>query len=133
MKTLRFDLAALIALAVFVGAPAHNGFRASLLAQEHNHTAETTDNKAATAAGQSMMASMAAKDAKLGDMVKAMNASKGEAKVDAMAALLTALVEDHQAMHASMGKGMADGAMKDKMQMKGGMPAPKADTTAPKK
>ena len=132
MRTLRFDLAALTVLAMFVGAPAHEGFRASLLAQEHNHAAETTD-KATAVPGQGMMAAMAAKDAKLGDMVKAMNAAKGEAKVDAMAALLTALVEDHQAMHASMGKGMADGAMKDKMQMKGGMPAPKADTTAPKK
>jgi hypothetical protein len=32
-----------------------------------------------------------------------MNATQGQAKVDAMAELLTALVQAHQSMHATMG------------------------------
>jgi hypothetical protein len=43
-----------------------------------------------------MMSHMKATDPKLDELVKKMNAAKGSAKVDAMAELLTALVEDRK-------------------------------------
>jgi hypothetical protein len=49
-----------------------------------------------------MKATMHANDQKLDDLVKAMNAAKGDAKVDAIAELLTTLVQDRKTMHESM-------------------------------
>lgn len=49
-----------------------------------------------------MMAKMHASDQKMDDLVNTMNASTGTAKVDAMAALLTALVQDRKEMHGAM-------------------------------
>ena len=52
-----------------------------------------------------MMARMKASRARLDTLVKKMNAAKGEAKTDAIAELLTALVEDrrhHESMMANM-------------------------------
>ena len=52
-----------------------------------------------------MMARMKASGARLEALVKKMNAAKGEAKTDAIAELLTALVEDrrhHESMMANM-------------------------------
>lgn len=49
-------------------------------------------------AGMNMMAS----DAKIDQLVKKMNAAQGQAKVDVMAELLTALVEEHHSMHDNM-------------------------------
>jgi hypothetical protein len=56
---------------------------------------------------QAMMATMHASDQRLDELVNKMNSASGPAKTDAMAALLTALVEDHRAMHASMGSNMS--------------------------
>jgi hypothetical protein len=58
---------------------------------------------------------MAASSAKLDALVTKMNAAQGAAKVDAIAELLTALVQQHQAMHGNMGEMMSkmkDGAAK---------------------
>ena len=49
----------------------------------------------------------ATSDAKLDELVKKMNAAQGQAKVDAMAELLTALVHNHQQMHGSMANMMS--------------------------
>ena len=49
-----------------------------------------------------MMSDMKAKDAKLEALVQKMNAAKGAAKTEAMAELLTTLVEERKAMHSSM-------------------------------
>ena len=46
-----------------------------------------------------MMAKMKAGDQQLAELVAKMNAATGAEKVDAMAALLTALVESHRTMH----------------------------------
>ena len=54
---------------------------------------------------------MKASDAKLDELVAKMNAAQGQAKVDAMAELLTTLVKQHQSMHGNMGPMMSN--MKD--------------------
>ena len=53
---------------------------------------------------QQMMAEMKAGDAKLDALVKEMNAAKGEAKVNALAAVVTELVGQHKAMHNHVGE-----------------------------
>lgn len=50
---------------------------------------------------------MAASNAKLDELVKKMNAAKGPAKVDAIAEVLTALVQQHQTMHGNMANMMS--------------------------
>src|SRR5688572_1658714 len=49
----------------------------------------------------------ATSNAKLDQLVAKMNAAQGQAKVDAMAELLTALVQQHQSMHGNMGQMMS--------------------------
>jgi hypothetical protein len=53
---------------------------------------------------EQMMAEMKAADSKLDALVKDMNAAKGEAKVDALAAVVTELVRQHKSMHDRMGQ-----------------------------
>jgi hypothetical protein len=53
---------------------------------------------------EQMMAEMKAGDAKLDALVKDMNAANGEAKVTAIAAVVTELVQQHKAMHGRMGQ-----------------------------
>lgn len=73
---------------------------------KHHPEAQTTAPKAPppaepqakSPAAMNMMAS----NAKLDELVKKMNAARGEARVDAMAELLTALVQNHQTMHGNM-------------------------------
>jgi len=50
---------------------------------------------------------MKAADAKLGELVAKMNVAQGQAKVDAMAELLTTLVQYHQSMHENMDQMMS--------------------------
>ena len=54
---------------------------------------------------------MKASNMKLDELVAKMNAAQGQAKVDAMAELLTTLVKQHQSMHGDMGQMMSK--MKD--------------------
>jgi hypothetical protein len=66
----------------------------------------------ATAPRPKGMAGMKAMDrttsnALLDELVQKMNAAQGEAKVDAIAELLTALVRTHQRMHAESGSMMS--------------------------
>jgi hypothetical protein len=76
-------------------------------AEEHaNHhpDAQPADPKspaAPQAKGPAAM-NMMASNAKLDALAKKMNAAQGQAKVDAMAELLTVLVQTHQAMHNNM-------------------------------
>ena len=53
---------------------------------------------------EQMMAQMTAGDAKLDTLVKEMNTAKGDAKVDAVAAVVTELVSQQKAMHGHMGQ-----------------------------
>jgi len=51
---------------------------------------------------EQMMAEMKAADEKLDALVKDMNAATGEAKINAMATVVTELVRQHKAMHGHM-------------------------------
>ena len=94
----------------FIGIPLdHHGLTARLHAQAQApdpHHPETATAGAQAAAPepqrQEMMAAMKAADAKLDDLVQKMNAATGEKKTEAMAALLTALVQEHRIMSDSM-------------------------------
>ena len=59
------------------------------------------------------MAGMKEAGARLEALVAKMNAAQGQAKVDAMAELLTTLVQQHQAMHGGMGEMMSKMKNKD--------------------
>src|SRR5580765_1807376 len=69
---------------------------------------------------QQKMAEMKAMDARLDALVTKMNAAKGTLKVDAIAELLTTMVQTHKAMHEEMMQ-MHDQMM---MQMHGQMAMP---------
>jgi hypothetical protein len=75
------------------------------------------------------MATMRANDQKLDDLVKKMNAATGDAKVNAIAEALTALVQDRRTMHESMAN------MSTMMNMMGSMGAMhgRSETVAPPK
>lgn len=68
---------------------------------------------------QQMMADMKAADGKLDDLVSAMNAETGEAKVSAMAAVVTELAHRQKTMHERMG--MMDHQMMMRMMGDRGM------------
>jgi hypothetical protein len=53
---------------------------------------------------EQMMAEMKAGDARLDALVKDMNDAKGDAKVNAVAAVVSELVRQHKAMHGRMGQ-----------------------------
>lgn len=53
---------------------------------------------------QQMMADMTAAGAKLDGLVKEMNAAKGEAKIDALAVVVTELVAQQKTMHRQVGE-----------------------------
>ena len=50
-----------------------------------------------------MMADMKAADAKLDELVKSMNAATGDAKISAMAQVVTELVREQKTTHEHMG------------------------------
>ena len=104
-------LSAAVLVTVFVGVPAHvHGQQpaAQAQAQDPHHPDQGTAGTPVAATPEQrqgmmqMMGEMKAADAKLDALVQAMNAAKGAEKTDATAALLTALVEQHRAMHSSM-------------------------------
>lgn len=101
-------LAAVSLVAVVISTPAHLRGQQTADAQQHEqHHFETAPTPAQAAAGQQgdmakMMAAMKANDQKVDDLVKKMNAAQGTAKVDAIAELLTVLVQDRRTMHESM-------------------------------
>ena len=59
------------------------------------------------------MAGMKESGARLEELVAKMNAAQGQAKVDAIAELLTALVPQHQTMHGGMDQMMSKMKNKD--------------------
>ncbi len=60
---------------------------------------------------QKMMAEMTAMDQKLDSLVAQMNAAQGQAKVDDMAAAITAMVDQQKKMHQHMASMMGRGGM----------------------
>jgi len=99
----------LVSIAVVASAFLTGGMRAQqpVESQDHeqHHPAASATPKAAAdehAQMMSMMAAMKAADQKLDVLVKKMRAAKGAEKTDAMAELLTTLVQDRHAMHDAM-------------------------------
>jgi hypothetical protein len=91
----------------FMSSSAHLNGQQPTQAEHEQHHPGTTDQPAQAQPDQQasmmkMMATMHATDQKVDDLVKKMNAAKGNAKVDAIAELLTTLVQDRKAMHESM-------------------------------
>jgi hypothetical protein len=87
---------------------------------DHNHPPAAADQPkaAAPAPRADMMAKMKANGEKIDALLKKMNDAKGADKTEAIAALLTALVQDHRQMHEAM---MSDMGMMDMMHnMNGG-------------
>jgi hypothetical protein len=88
-------------IAIFMSVPAQvRGQQASQAQQHEEHHPEAPPSAAipATPDGNmmSMMSRMKASDAKLDGLVKKMNAASGPANVDAIAELLTALVDERR-------------------------------------
>jgi len=108
MKNTRVVLGAVF-VAIFVGVPSHLQAQQPPPQVPAPHHAE---QGAAPAAGAStsegcqhktaMMSEMNAAEAKLDELVQTMNAETGVEKVDAIAAVVTALVKEQNAMRASM-------------------------------
>lgn len=111
MKSPGAVLGGALVLAALAIAPAH-GWQVS--SDEHGkHSAAQAEKAAPTPQAKGMAGmkgmDMKASNAKLDELVAKMNAAQGQAKVDAMAALLTALVQQHQSMHGTMGQMMSKG------------------------
>lgn len=120
MRTYTPVVAGLSLVVLSLSAPARlHGQQADSQQHEQHHPAVTTATPVPSQAVQppaqpqgqpaGMMARMKASGAQLDVLVKKMNAATGTAKIDAIAELLTALVEDRR-QHESMMGGMA-GAM----------------------
>jgi hypothetical protein len=67
---------------------------------EHEHAAQTAPSGGHMMMSGQMMADMNAKEAKLDQLVAEMNAAKGDAKVSAIAAVVTEMVNQEKAMHS---------------------------------
>ena len=104
MKSRIAMFAAMSVFAMLISHSAH-GQQASQDPQHEQHHSETAG--AAVPADtrgnmMSMMAGMKTADAKLDALVKKMNVAKGQAKTDAIAELLTALVDNQRISHELM-------------------------------
>jgi hypothetical protein len=78
---------------------------------KHDHGVIDSHQAQPTAGQQSdmakMMAAMKATDQKLDDLMTKMNTAEGPAKIDAIAELLTTLVQDRRTMHDAMMSNMS--------------------------
>jgi hypothetical protein len=100
MKSRWAMLGAVSLVAALISAPADLHGQQTSTDPQHDHqppaaaAAPATDGASADMMG--MMARMKAADAKIDELVKRMHAATGAAKTDAMAELLTALVDDRR-------------------------------------
>ena len=106
---MKFTISLVFALAVAV---AWMSMPATALGQQqheqhHPGASESPKTDAARPDMAKMMVAMKANDQKLDELVKNMNSAQGSARVDAIAELLTKLVQDHRAMHESMMSNMS--------------------------
>jgi hypothetical protein len=92
-------------LAALPVVPAHGWQATATDHAKHHPGGQAAAQPAAPAKPGAMSPSamdMMASKAKLDELVKKMNSAQGQAKVDAMAELLTALVQTHQSMNDNM-------------------------------
>jgi uncharacterized coiled-coil protein SlyX len=121
---MKLQVAILAAAGLFTAmlAPAHvYSFQANQVEQHHPATADAPDQAAPTPQNKPM-GMMAASSAKLDALVKKMNAAKGSEKTDAIAELLSALVQD---------RAMCEQMMTNMSAMMNNMGGAKHDTAAP--
>jgi hypothetical protein len=124
MAQLKLLAVTLVTVGLFVTVPLVQGQLAAtvtLVAQQQETQKppageSTPEVQAAEMIGrhQKMMANMKAMDAKLNELVAKMNSATGEAKVDAIAELLTTIVQQHQSMRGGMMQ--MQGQMMNQMQ-----------------
>jgi hypothetical protein len=113
MKSRIWTLAVMTVFTAMVAVPAHvHGVQTAAPADQHadHHPgqANAPDKVTVPAPQANMMTSMMASNAKLDALVKKMNTAKGAAKTDAIAELLTAIVQEHHTMQASMMTNMSN-------------------------
>jgi hypothetical protein len=78
--------------------------------QSSPQTSPSTGGMMSTPMGGGMMARMEESDRRLDELVSTMNSATGQAKVDAIAAVVNELVTQHRQMHQRMmGQGMRGG------------------------
>jgi hypothetical protein len=98
----------LVAPACVIAALAFGATRVGIGAAEGTEQSSTaqpeTNMKDMMAMHEQMMAAMKAGDAKLDALLSEMNAATGDAKVRALAALVTELVQQHKGIHGRMGQ-----------------------------
>jgi hypothetical protein len=111
--TSRFTILATLGLmAAFIATPAHTRGVQAQAPDSHDHAATAPAQGASAEQSKAMMATMMAADARLGELVNKMNDLPGTAKTDAISEVVTALVEQHRAMHTMMmDMGMMSGAV----------------------
>ena len=120
MKSRIAKLTILLGIAVLAAGPGR--VQAQVTPEEHakhhpeGQAAEKATPPAAPAPQAKGMAgtkgmNMMAADARLDELVAKMNAAQGQAKVDAIAEVVTALVQQHQAMHGNMSAKMSEKGM----------------------
>jgi hypothetical protein len=117
MMNHRMAFAGILALTMATG-----GAQASATADpQHQHGAPAASADP-MALHQKLMAEMRANSARLDELVARMNAASGEAKMTAMAEILTALVKERETMHTALMAMFPGDAMKN-TQMSGEMKA----------
>jgi hypothetical protein len=127
MKSRLATLGAVGLFGALIAAPAPlHALQAQQTQHDQHHPAATAPSD--STAPDKMKMDMMAADAKLEELVKKMNAARGAAKTDAMAELLTALVQNHRTMCGPMMANMTSmmhmtGKMR-KMGEKSSAPAP---------
>jgi ubiquinone biosynthesis protein UbiJ len=86
--------------------PLSFGPRAAVTAQSPEQRAEpsSSDMQDMMKMRQQMLAEMKAADAKLDALVEEVDAAVGEARINAIAAVVTELVRQHKSMHERMGQ-----------------------------
>ena len=87
---------------------------------QHDHQAAQSSSQDMSAIHEKMMADMQAANARLEELLATVKTAKGDARVDALASLVTELVQQRQAMHQQM---MQGGMTCPMMQGMEGMPA----------
>ena len=117
MRLRYFRIGGVLMAVAATSVPAH-GWQASPDEHAKHHPAAPAGQAApapqATPAPRTTgMAGMKDAGARLDELVAKMNAAQGQAKVDAIAELLTALVQQHQSMHGGMGEMMSKMKHKD--------------------
>lgn len=85
------------------------GGRVQAQVTPEEHAKHHPEGQAAEKAKKGM--NMMAAAARLDELVAKMNAAQGQAKVDAVAEVVTALVQQHQAMHGNMSAKMSEKGM----------------------